>query len=79
MAAGILNWNVPRNLIFDAIIKEIRSWAEAPRRIFTQAHYGGKSVEEIAVQSGLCPKEVSSILETHEGKLRNALKVFHLK
>jgi hypothetical protein len=79
MAAGTLSWNAPRNLIFDVIIKEICSWSEAPRRIFAQAHYAGKSVDEIADQSGLCAQEVSQILEVHEQKLRNALKVFHLK
>ncbi len=78
MAAGTLNWDAPRNHIFEAIIREIGSWADMPRWIFTQAHYDGKSVEEIALQSGFCPREVSLILETYEEKLRNALKTFRL-
>jgi len=78
MAAGILNLGQPRNLLYEAILTEIRSWAEAPRRIFALAHYSGKSVEEIASQSGCDTREVLRILESHESRLRKALRVFRI-
>lgn len=79
MAASTLNLDTPRNLLCVAIIEEIRSWADIPRRIFMQVHYAGKSVEEIASQSGFGTGEVLQILETHESKLRKALKTFRIR
>jgi DNA-directed RNA polymerase specialized sigma24 family protein len=78
MAAITLNFSNPRDLLFGAIVKEIRSWADLPRRIFMQVHYAGKSVEEIANLSGCSAIEVAQILETHESKLRSALKTFRI-
>jgi DNA-directed RNA polymerase specialized sigma24 family protein len=78
MAAISLNLSKPRDLLFGAIVKEILSWADLPRRIFMQVHYGGKSVEEIAYLSGCSTAEVSQILEAHECRLRSALKAFRL-
>jgi DNA-directed RNA polymerase specialized sigma24 family protein len=72
MAANTFNIS-PRNLLYDAILEEIRTWSEFPRRIFTQAHYGGQSVEEIAEQTGCGTQEVRRILEAHESRLRKAL------
>ena len=60
-------------------MNEIRSWAEIPRRIFTQVHYAGKSVEEIAAQSGYHAGEVSQILETHERKLIKSLRNLRIR
>jgi DNA-directed RNA polymerase specialized sigma24 family protein len=79
MAASTFNLNAPRGLLYDAIMNEIRSWADLPRRVFTQAHYAGKSVEEIAAQSGYGAREVSQILETHERKLRKSLRTFRIR
>jgi hypothetical protein len=76
MAATTMNLNVPRNLLSDAIVEEIRSWAELPRRIFTLAHYAGKSVDEIAIQSGRGIREVSYLLDTHERRLLKSLRTF---
>jgi hypothetical protein len=78
MAAGTLNLNAPRSLLYDAILDEIRSWADFPRRIFVQAHYGGRSVQEIAAQTGYATRDVSRILETHERKLRKSLRPFRM-
>lgn len=78
MAAGTLNLNNPRIHLSEAIAEEIRSWADFPRRIFMQVHYAGKSVEEIASQSGCATREVLHILETHESKLRKALRAFRV-
>jgi DNA-directed RNA polymerase specialized sigma24 family protein len=78
MAATALNLNYPRNLLYEAIVKEVRSWADLPRRIFMQVHYAGKSVEEIACLSGCDTQEVKQILETHESKLRKALRAFRI-
>jgi len=78
MAAGTLNLGNPRNLLYEAIVGEIRSWAEIPRKVFTLAHYSGKSVEEIASQSGCEARDVLRILESHESRLRQALRVFRM-
>ncbi len=78
MAASTLDLNVPRSLLYDAIMAELRTWADFPRQIFTQAHYAGKTVQEIAAQSGHGTKEVSQILEIHERKLRKALRAFRI-
>jgi hypothetical protein len=78
MAANTLHLNAPRIVLFDAIMEEIRSWADLPRRIFMQVHYAGKSVEETATQFGCGAREVSRILESHEIKLRKSLKPFRI-
>ncbi len=78
MAASTLDLNVPRSLLFDAIMAEMRTWADFPRQIFAQAHYAGKTVQEIAAQSGHGTREVSQILEFHERKLRKALRSFRI-
>ena len=78
MAANTFSLNAPRILLYDAIMNEIRSWADLPRRIFMQVHYAGKSVEEVAAQSGYGAREVSQILETHERKLRKSLRHFRI-
>jgi DNA-directed RNA polymerase specialized sigma24 family protein len=78
MAAGTLNLGNPRNLLYEAIVAEIRSWADAPRKIFALAHYSGKSIEEIASQSGCDAREVLRVLECHETRLRKALRVFRI-
>ncbi len=78
MSAGTLNLGTPRNLLYEAIVEEIGSWAEIPRRIFTLAHYSGKSIEEIASQSGCDAREVLKILESHETRLRRALRIFRI-
>ena len=76
MAAGILNLNHPRELLHEAIVHELRSWTELPRRVFVLVHYSGKSVQEVAAQSGRSTGEISRILHNHEHKLRTALKAF---
>jgi DNA-directed RNA polymerase specialized sigma24 family protein len=74
MATGTMDWMRARNSWYDAIVKELRTWADLPRRIFMQAHYSGKSIEEIAFQSGCDAEQVKEILRTHELKLRKALR-----
>jgi hypothetical protein len=74
MATGTMNLGSTRNILFDAIVKELRSWSDIPRRIFMQAHYSGKRIEDIASQSGMDPQEALAILEMHELKLRKALR-----
>jgi hypothetical protein len=79
MAAGTFKLSNPRKLLYDAILEEIRSWADIPRRIFMQVHYSGKSVEEIASQSGCDVHEVLEILEAHELKLRKSLRALRIQ
>ncbi len=78
MAAGTLNLNSPRDVLGEAIVAEIRSWAEFPRRIFTEVHYAGKNVEDIAASAGRSPGEVTQILKAHESRLRRALRAFRI-
>jgi len=76
MAAGTLNLRDPRTNLYEAIVSEIRSWSELPRRIFTQVHYAGKSVEDVAQHAGFDTGEVLRILAAHETKLRKSLRCF---
>ena len=74
MATGTMNLGNTRNALYNAIVEELKSWSEIPRRIFMQVHYAGRSVEEIAFQSGVDPRVVLEILELHELKLRRSLR-----
>ena len=78
MAAGALNLRDPRANLHEAIVSEIHSWSELPRRIFTQVHYAGKSVEDVALRAGFNTGEVVRILELHESKLRKSLRRFRI-
>lgn len=76
MATGTLDLRDHRDLMYETIVAEIRSWAELPRRIFTQFHYAGESVQEIASQLGCSRREVLGILQAYDLKLRKSLRVF---
>lgn len=65
-----------RQQLSDAIVDAIRSWPEHPREIFIQAHYVGRSPEEIALATGLNTADIRRILDHYESKLRIALKPF---
>jgi DNA-directed RNA polymerase specialized sigma24 family protein len=59
-----------------AIVEEIRAWPQRPRQIFTRVHYGGMSIEEVALYLELSALEVRQVLALYEQKLRAALKTF---
>jgi DNA-directed RNA polymerase specialized sigma24 family protein len=76
MAAVAFKLENPRELLNQAMIEEILSWPDRPRQIFTQAHYRGLRIEEIASRLGENAVEVRRILALYEQKLRSAIRVF---
>lgn len=65
-----------RDLLSQAIVESLNSWPELQRRIFTDIHYGGKSVPETARALGLSPGEVAVHLQECEHRLHQALRTF---
>jgi len=76
MSAGSLKSESPRALLSQAIVEVIQSWPEQPRLIFARVHYGGMSVEEVALDFGLPPGTIRQTLESCERKLRTSLQPF---
>jgi len=66
-----------REFLSQAIMDAVASWSERDRRIFIQAHYEGKSPEEISNSAGLVLTNVLQILETCEWRLSKSLQAFH--
>jgi len=66
-----------RESLLQAIMDAVASWPECDRRIFIQAHYEGKSPEEISNSTGLILTNVLQILETCGWRLSRSLQVFH--
>jgi DNA-directed RNA polymerase specialized sigma24 family protein len=64
-----------RELLSQAIVKTLDSWPEFHRRIFSEVHYGGKSVESVAAAWAMRPAEVHALLEDCERRLRKALRI----
>ncbi len=60
----------------EAIVNVLESWPELERRVFTQSHYRGDSVEVISLSVGLSVSEVRSILEQCNRRLRQSLMAF---
>ena len=65
-----------RELLSQAILDVLGSWPELDRRVFVQAHYQGRPIENISGCLGLSTAEVRRILETCERKLLSALRDF---
>jgi len=76
MAAVAFRLENPRDSLRQAMVEEILSWPDRPRRIFTQAHYKGLRIEEIATRLGESAVEVRQILAFYERKLRAAIRAF---
>jgi DNA-directed RNA polymerase specialized sigma24 family protein len=76
MAAVAFRLQDPRESLRQAMVEEILSWPDRPRQIFTQAHYKGLRVEEIASRLGENALEVRQILAFYERKLRAAIRSF---
>jgi DNA-directed RNA polymerase specialized sigma24 family protein len=76
MSAAPSKSESPRALLCQAIVEVIQSWPEQPRLIFTQVHYGGRSIEEVAADFQLPTGTIRQILESYERKLRTALQPF---
>ncbi len=76
MASWMPDTEKERELLSQAIVKTLDSWPEIYRRIFSEVHYGGKSVESVAAAVSMRPAEVYALLEDCERNLRQALKAF---
>jgi len=76
MAAAVDNPADLRERLAWAIIEEVRAWPQRPRQIFTRVHYGGMSIDEVAVYLELSALEVRQVLALYERKLRTALQSF---
>jgi len=74
MASGALKLEHPRDLLARAIVEEIRSWPRQARQIFTQVHYGGMRVEEVAAHFGVSTREIDRYLKAYDRKLSRALQ-----
>jgi len=66
-----------RQFLSQAIVEAVRSWPESDRKIFVQAHYEGKSAEDISDSSSLELADVLQILEICEWRLSKSLKAFY--
>ena len=62
-----------REKLFREIVKTIDEWPEIERRIFSQAHYQGQSLEAISRCLQLDVNEVNSILRRCERRLHASL------
>jgi DNA-directed RNA polymerase specialized sigma24 family protein len=74
MALGALKIENPRDLLTRAIIQEIRSWPQRARQIFTQVHYGGMRVEDVAAHFGMSTEEIEDLLRLYHRRLCQALR-----
>ncbi len=76
MSGGSMELERNRELLSQAIVDVLMSWPEIQRRVFEQAHYQGRSVEEISGSLGLSATNVRMILENCDRRLRAALRDF---
>lgn len=76
MAVVTLRLESNRELLSEAIVEVLASWPELDRQLFAQAHYAGRTVDQIAQSFNLEVREVRRILEDCESRLRIALKSF---
>lgn len=67
---------IEREMLFREISGIISQWPELERKIFSQAHYGGQSVEDISRSINLNAGQVGSILKQCERRLYASLKGF---
>lgn len=72
----IFNGPRKREDVFEEIVIALRGWTDLDRRIFTQSHYHGQSMEEIARFFNLDIEEVSRILQQCNRELYTSLGKF---
>ncbi len=76
MIGHVLNSEWERELLSQTIRQTLESWPPLHRQIFSEAHYGGMSIESIGDAHALSLETVRAILQDCEHRLRNALKMF---
>ena len=67
---------IEREHLVQEILDTLRQWPELDRRIFSQAHYEGQSLEAISRSLQLDVKAVSAILQQCDCRLRASLVTF---
>jgi len=65
---------IRRENLFLEILAVFRQWPDLERRIFSQAHYKGQSLETISHSLGLDAEEVRTILKRCDRQLHTALR-----
>lgn len=65
-----------REDLFQEINGVFRKWPDLERKVFSQAHYQGKSKEAISRSLEMDVEEVGKILSECERELRSSLKNF---
>lgn len=71
-----LTAGIKREALFQAISTVLRRWPELERKVFSQAHYHGQSLEVISRSLQLDVEEVSTILKECERRLYASLRSF---
>ena len=70
------NAKIKRDNLVQEILSALSQWPELERRIFTQAHYHGRSLETISRSLRLDVEEVSFILKQCDHQLHTCLREF---
>ena len=73
---GRLSSEYARQVLSEAIRREIGSWPDLHRRVFVRSHYEGQSTKTIAISLGLSTCSAELILEECEQKLLMSLRRF---
>jgi DNA-directed RNA polymerase specialized sigma24 family protein len=71
-----VNSNINREDLFQEIRNTLFEWPELDRRVFSQAHYNGESLETISRSLQLNVEEVSTILKECDRRLNESIRNF---
>jgi hypothetical protein len=69
---------IDRENLFQEICNTLRQWPDLERRVFSQAHYHGQSVEAIALSLQLNVEEASAILKECDCRLNACIRRFRI-
>ena len=62
--------------LFQEIVKSLHQWPPIEQKVFMQAHYRGRSLEEISRSLHLDMQEVHAVLRNCERRLHASLRNF---
>ncbi len=72
---GVIS-KIDREDLFQGICNTLLKWPELERRVFSQAHYHGQSLETISRSLQLDVEEVSKILKECDLRLNTSIRNF---
>ncbi len=75
MATAGLKIEPSRDMLSQTIVEALNSLPQLHRRIFTEVHYSGRSVQEVSRAMGMTQSEVNQMLRYCERRLFRALKI----